>query len=73
MSKASQVFDFSNIEVLKDPEYAAIYLEECLIDGDIEIFQMALRDVAEANDSMIVSQKSTVKLWQSLSRPIKKS
>lgn len=49
MNKASKPFDFSGRdELLKDPKYAVLYLEECLIDGDIELFQEALRNVAKA-------------------------
>ncbi len=49
MNKASKPFDFSGRdELLKDPEYAVIYLEECLKDGDIELFQEALCNVAKA-------------------------
>ena len=33
---------------LKDPEAAAEYLTACLDDGDVEVFLLALRDVAEA-------------------------
>jgi len=32
---------------LKDPEAAAEYLTACLDDGDVEVFLLALRDVAE--------------------------
>jgi len=47
--QASVPFDFSGLdEVLKDPEQAAQYLEECYIDGDMELFQVALRRVAKA-------------------------
>jgi len=33
---------------LKDPETAAEYLTACLDDGDLDVFLLALRDVAEA-------------------------
>lgn len=33
---------------LQDPEAAALYLEEALVDGDIGLFKIALRNVAEA-------------------------
>ena len=36
------------LEALKDPETAAEYLSACLDDGDVEVFLLALRDVAEA-------------------------
>ena len=38
--------------MLKDPKYEAIYLEECLADGNLELFQEALRDVAKAQGGM---------------------
>src|ERR1022692_1890016 len=36
------------LESLKDPETAAEYLTACLDDGDVDVFLLALRDVAEA-------------------------
>lgn len=48
-NKASKPFDFSGLnEILKDPEQAALYLEDCYIEGDMALFQEALRDVAKA-------------------------
>ena len=41
-------FGESRAEMLKDPELAAMYLEDCLADGDVETFKAALRHVAEA-------------------------
>jgi probable addiction module antidote protein len=38
----------SLLESLKDPETAAEYLTACLDDGDVDVFLLALRDVAEA-------------------------
>lgn len=46
--KAARPFDCGNLDVLKDPEQAALYLEEILADGDIEMFKEALKDVAAA-------------------------
>jgi DNA-binding phage protein len=46
--RASVPFDETSRELLKDPETAAMYLEECLADGDFELFKLALRHVAEA-------------------------
>lgn len=34
--------------MLKDPETAAMYLEELLAEGDIELFKAAFKDVAAA-------------------------
>jgi probable addiction module antidote protein len=36
------------LESLKDPQAAAEYLTACLDDGDVDVFLLALRDVAEA-------------------------
>jgi DNA-binding phage protein len=36
------------LESLQDPEAAAEYLTACLDDGDVDVFLLALRDVAEA-------------------------
>ncbi len=40
------------IETLKDPEVAAHYLTSCLEDGNLDVFLLALRDVAEAQGGM---------------------
>ena len=40
------------LESLKDPETAAEYLTACLDDGDMDVFILALRDVAEAQGGM---------------------
>lgn len=45
---ASKSFSETSKELLQDPEYAAVYLEECLADGDIELFKLALKNVADA-------------------------
>lgn len=50
--KTSRPFDVSELSFMKDPENAALYLEECLADGDMEQFQEALRDVAKAQGGM---------------------
>lgn len=36
------------LEALKNPEAAADYLTACLEDSDVDVFLLALRDVAEA-------------------------
>lgn len=46
--KASRPFRETQIELLKDPEAAALYLEEALAAGDTDAFKLALRNVAEA-------------------------
>ena len=50
--KASKPSNWTNMELLNDPENAAIYLEECLADGNMQLFQEALRDVAKAQGGM---------------------
>ena len=51
MSGTSEPFDFSlRDKLLRDPENAALYLAGCLEDGDIELFQEALRNVAKAQE-----------------------
>ena len=45
---ASQSFNESRNEIFKDPELAAMYLEECLTDGNIELFKLALKHVTDA-------------------------
>jgi DNA-binding phage protein len=42
---------------LKDPQVAALYLEECLQDGDMELFTAALRHVADARGGVHGCQK----------------
>ena len=71
--KVSQPLEFGNIEVLKDPEQAALYLEEILADGDIDLFKEALKDVAAARvGNMTTLAKKThlarEALYTSLSR-----
>ncbi len=46
--KASRSFDKTSKGLLKDPKVAAMYLEEILADGDMEMFTAALKDVADA-------------------------
>ncbi len=47
--KPSKPFSVTTREILKDPALAALYLEECLEDGDMELFTAALKDVADAH------------------------
>jgi probable addiction module antidote protein len=48
----SRPFSETLREVLKDPEQAALYLETCLEEGDMELFAVALKDVADAHGGM---------------------
>ena len=71
--KASRPFSKTSKELLQDPETAAMYLEEILAEGDIQLFKEALKDVAAARvGSMTKLAKQThlarEALYQSLSR-----
>ncbi len=46
--KPSVSFDETRTNALKDPDVAALYLEECLADNNIELFTEALKHVAKA-------------------------
>lgn len=46
--KANKPFNAINNQMLKDQELAALYLEECLRSGDIDLFKLALKNVADA-------------------------
>jgi len=50
--RTSRPFSETLNEVLKDPEQAALYLETCLEEGDMELFTIALKDVANAYGGM---------------------
>ena len=48
MIKASRPLAEMTNDFLKDPEAAALYLEEVLAEGDVDLFKLAIRNVAEA-------------------------
>jgi probable addiction module antidote protein len=50
MGNRSKPFKIHDLSFLKDPEQAALYLEECYAEGDNELFQAALKDVAKAQE-----------------------
>ncbi|MFQ5686595.1 MAG: addiction module antidote protein [Candidatus Scalindua sp.] len=53
--KASRPFYKTSKELLKNPKVAAMYLEEILADGDMELFTAALKDVADARVGSITA------------------
>jgi len=59
------------IEDLKDPEYAAGYLDAVLEEGDIDAFLLALRNVIEAKGGMAKfakkAKKNRTTLYKTLS------
>lgn len=69
--KPSKPFRNTQVEMLKDPELAALYLEEALVDGDIELFKLALKNVADAKlGGMSALSKSTDITRESLYRAL---
>jgi probable addiction module antidote protein len=46
--KPSMSFDETRSQILQDPHTAATYLDECLADGNLELFTESLRHVAKA-------------------------
>lgn len=51
MIRPSRPLDFTfRDELLRDPENAAVYLAEFLEEGNMELFQEALRNVAKAQE-----------------------
>ena len=60
--KASVPFTDSRQELLKDPELAAMYLEEALADGDLAAFKQALKQVADARLGGLTELSRTTQL-----------
>lgn len=72
-NKASISFDETSNKLLADPEVAALYLEECLADGDIELFKLALKHIADARSGGMTSLSKTTSLTrESLYRSLSK-
>lgn len=72
-TKPNRSFAQTSKEILKDPQTAAMYLEEILADGDMELFKEALKDVAAArvgNMTKLAQETHLAReaLYQSLSR-----
>jgi probable addiction module antidote protein len=71
--KTSRPFKISELSILQDQEQAALYLEDILQDGDIELFKAALQDVAKARVGSMVklAQETDIareSLYQTLSK-----
>ncbi len=49
-NKPSKPFETHKMSFLQDPEQVAIYLEESYEEGGEDLFQLALRNVAKAQD-----------------------
>lgn len=66
-------FDDTSNKLLSNRKVAAQYLEEILVDGDMELFKEALKDVAAASAGGMTalaekSQLNREQLYRSLSR-----
>lgn len=70
----NKAFSATSNELLSDPETAAMYLEEILADGDMQLFKQALKDVALARvGSMTELARETNLARESLYRSLSKS
>jgi probable addiction module antidote protein len=70
----SKAFNPTSDELLSDIETAAMYLEEILADGDMELFKQALKDVASARvGSMAELARETELARESLYRSLSKT
>jgi len=72
MSRVSRPLEELDKELFKDPETAALYLAEILQDNDVELFKLALKDVAAARLGSVkaLAEKAEVgreSLYKSLS------
>lgn len=68
--KPSRSYDATRKKALKDPKVAAVYLEECLRDGDMDLFTAALKHVAEARGGVGLLSKETRLNRESLYRTL---
>jgi len=70
--KPSRSFEGTSKKLLSNPKVAAAYLEECLADGDLELFTAALKHVAEARGGMSMLSRETRLNRESLYRALSK-
>lgn len=74
MTRTSRPFQELSDDLLKDPEYAAVYLEEILNQGDTELFKLALKNVASARlGSMSAVAEKTELAREALYRSLSKT
>lgn len=67
MTRLGKPFDFSaRDELLRNPENAAVYLEEILESGNMELFHEALRNVAKTQEGGSLNAKGDRKIGLSL-------
>jgi probable addiction module antidote protein len=74
MTRTSRPFQELSDDLLKDSEYAAVYLEEVLNQGDTELFKLALKNVASARlGSMSAVAEKTELAREALYRSLSKT
>lgn len=69
--KPTKSYQESLIQSLKDPEEAAEYINAALEEDDLDVFLLALRNVAEAHGMTSVSRRTKlnrVSLYRMLSK-----
>ena len=60
--KPSRPFEVHKMSFLQDPEQVALYLEESYAEGGEELFQLALRDAAKAQEGGVKGVAETAGL-----------
>ncbi|MCL2924723.1 MAG: putative addiction module antidote protein [Trichodesmium sp. MAG_R04] len=61
MTKPGKPFKITSDEMLRNPEYASMYLAECMADDDTDLFKLALKNVADAQGGVAeIAQKSSL-------------
>ena|SRR5271155_5432544 len=68
--KPTKSYQATRMKFLKDPKVAVVYLEECLQDGNMELFTAALKHVAEARGGLSTLAKKTSLNRESLYRTL---
>lgn len=71
--KPSKSFDETRGKLLHDPKAAAIYLEACLQDNNMELFTVALKHVADARGGIALLSKETNLNRETLYRTLSKN
>jgi probable addiction module antidote protein len=70
--KPSRSYDETRRKALANSKVAALYLEECMKDGNPELFTSALKHVAEARGGMAIIAKKTHLNRETLYRTLSK-
>jgi probable addiction module antidote protein len=73
MTAPARPFRQTQNAILRDPETAALYLEESLAAGDTDAFKLALRNVVEAQGGMAALARETELSREALYRTLSES